>query len=270
MEHTRVIWAVTNSSYRMKFIIPVGGKSKTRAKQSLSQLMSNYKEVVDFDWDSASLTTNGKPMLQFNKEYWLPSKDGEQPEIETLGGDGPELSDTESLKYFSDKLKAVSKIPYSRFMYEDGGGDFAMEADGMIRDEIKFAKFINRLRSSFQEILVKPLWLQMCLKFPEFKEDAGFRTQIALRFNEENMFAELKQMEIMSKRLDFIGTMKDSLVKTDPLTMEESPYFDMEFLVDRYLKLSPDDKAANEAYKARNAAKEAEEPEPEDPMAMGM
>ena len=83
MEHTRVIWAVTNSSYRMKFIIPVGGKSKTRAKQSLAQLMSNYKEVVDFDWDSASLTTNGRPMLQFNKEYWLPSKDGESPEIET-------------------------------------------------------------------------------------------------------------------------------------------------------------------------------------------
>jgi hypothetical protein len=252
----------------MKFIIPVGGKSKTRAKQSLSQLMSNYKEVVDFDWDSASLTTNGKPMLQFNKEYWLPSKDGEQPEIETLGGEGPELSDTESLKYFSDKLKAVSKIPYSRFMYEDGGGDFAMEADGMIRDEIKFAKFIKRLRSSFQEILVKPLWLQMCLKFPEFKEDAGFKTQIALQFNEENMFAELKGMEIMSKRLDFIGTMKDSLVKTDPITMEETPYFDMDFLVDRYLKLSPDDKAANEAYKSRADAKKAAEPEPEDPMAM--
>jgi len=270
MEHTRVIWAVTNSSYRMKFIIPVGGKSKTRAKQSLSQLMSNYKEVVDFDWDSASLTTNGKPMLQFNKEYWLPSKDGEQPEIETLGGEGPELSDTESLKYFSDKLKAVSKIPYSRFMYEDGGGDFAMEADGMIRDEIKFGKFIKRLRSSFQEILVKPLWLQMCLKFPEFKDDPGFKTQIALQFNEENMFAELKSMEIMSKRLDFIGTMKDSLIKTDPITMEETSYFDMDFLVDRYLKLSPDDKAANEAYKARAAAKKAEEPESENPMMMGM
>jgi len=82
------------------------------------------------------------------------------------------------------------------------------------------------------------------------------------------MFAELKQMEIMTKRLDFIGTMKDSLIKTDPVTMEETPYFDMEFLVDRYLKLSPDDKAANEAYRARNAAKDAEEPEAEDPMAM--
>jgi len=267
MEHTRVIWAVTNSSYRMKFIIPVGGKSKTRAKQSLAQLMGNYKEVVDFDWDSATLATNGKPMLQFNKEYWLPSKEGESPEIETLGGEGPELSDTEALKYFNDKLKMVSKIPFNRFMYEDGGGDFNLAADGMIRDEIKFSKFIKRLRSSFQEILVKPLHIQMCLKFPEFKDDAGFKTQIAIQFNEENMFAELKQMEIMEKRLDFISTMQDSLMKTDPVTMEEMPYFDMEFLVDRYLKLSPDDKVSNEAYKQRQANIDAEEPDV-DPMAM--
>ena len=266
MEHTRVIWAVTNSSYRMKFVIPVGGKSKTRAKQSLAQLMGNYKEVVDFDWESASLHTNGKPMLQFNKEYWLPSKDGESPEIETLSSEGPELDDTEALKYFADKLKQVSKIPYSRFMYEDGGDDFTMAADGMIRDEIKFAKFIKRLRSSFQEVLVKPLWLQMCLKFPEFAEDPIFKTQIALQFNEENMFAELKQMEIMEKRLDFIGSMQDSLMKVDPMTMEEMPYFDMEFLVDGYLKLSPDDKAANLAYRARAKAAEAKEDDGDDEM----
>ena len=267
MEHTRVIWAVTNSSYRMKFVIPVGGKSKTRAKQSLAQLMGNYKEVVDFDWDSASLSTNGKPMLQFNKEYWLPSKDGDSPEIETLSNDGPDLSDTEALKYFSDKLKQVSKIPFSRFMYEDGGDQYSLAADGMVRDEIKFSKFITRLRSSFQEILVKPLWLQMCLKFPEFSTDPTFKTQIALRFEEENMFAEMKTMEIMQLRLDFIASMQDSLMKTDPLTMEEMPYFDMDFLVDKYLKLSPDDKAANKAYKQRKTSDDAEDGEI-DPMAM--
>ena len=268
MEHTRIIWAVTNASFRMKFVIPMGGKSKTRAKQSLAQLMNNYKEVVDFDWESGSLETDGKPMLQFSREYWLPSKEGETPEIDTLGGDGPDLSDTEALKYFTDKLKAVSKIPYSRFLYEDGGGDFNMAADGMIRDEIKFAKFVKRLRSSFQEILVKPLYLQMCLKYPEFVNDPQFKTQIALRFNEENMFAELKNMEIMERRLEFIGQMRDNLVTTDPMTMEEDHFFNQEFLVDKYLKLTPDDIAANAAYKAR-AEEETAGEEPEDPMGMG-
>jgi len=266
MEHTRVIWATTNSSFRMKFIIPVGGKSKTRAKQSLAQLMHSYKENVDFDWDSASLSTDGKPMLAFNKEYWLPSKEGESPEIETLGGDGPDLSDTEALKYFSDKLKQVSKIPYSRFLYEDGGGDFNMAADGMIRDEIKFSKFIKRLRSVFQEALVKPLYIQMCLKYPEFENDPQFKTQVALRFNEENVFAELKDMEIMEKRLDFIGNMRDSLMTTNQETMEEEYYFSLDYLVKRYLKLKDDDITANAAAKAKDAADDAGEEPAEDGM----
>ena len=153
-------------------------------------------------------------------------------------------------------------------MYEDGGGDFNLAADGMIRDEIKFSKFIKRLRSAFQEILVKPLYIQMCLKFPEFENDPQFRTQIALRFNEENMFAELKTMEIMERRLDFISTMRDNLMVTDPETMEEEYFFDLDFLVDKYLKLSPDDKAANDAYKARSKEDTADE-EPMDPMDMG-
>jgi hypothetical protein len=264
MEHTRVIWSVTNASFRMKFIIPVGGKSKTRAKQSLSQLMNSYKEQVDFDWDSASLSTDGKPMLQFSKEYWLPSKDGDSPEIETLGGEGPELNDTEALKYFSDKLKHVSKIPFNRFLYEDGGGEFNLAADGMIRDEIKFGKFIKRLRSTFQEILVKPLYLQICLKYPEFVDDPQFKTQVALRFNEENMFAEMKHMEIMEKRLEFIGSMRDSLMTTNQETMEEEYYFDQEYLVKKYLKLSDDEIRSNEAAKAAKAREEAEAPEDED------
>ena len=257
MEHTRVVWAVTNASFRMKFIIPVGGKSKTRAKQSLAQLMNSYKENVDFDWQSATLHTDGQPMLQFNKEYWLPSKEGESPEIETLGGDGPDLSDTEALKYFSDKLKHVSKIPYSRFLYEDGGGDFNLAADGMIRDEIKFSKFIKRLRSVFQEIMVKPLFIQMCLKYPEFSEDPQFKTQVALRFNEENMFAELKHMEIMERRLEFIGSMRDSLMTTNQETMEEEYYFEMEYLVKKYLKLTDDEIQANAAAKTRIDMEEA-------------
>ena len=268
MEHTRVIWAVTNASFRMKFIIPVGGKSKTRAKQSLAQLMNSYKETVDFDWESATLATDGKPMLQFSKEYWLPSKDGETPEIETLGGEGPDLSDTEALKYFSDKLKHVSKIPYSRFLYEDGGGDFNLAADGMIRDEIKFGKFIKRLRSVFQEIMVKPLYIQMCLKYPEFTNDPQFKTQVALRFNEENVFAELKTMEIMERRLEFIGSMRDSLMTTNQETMEEEYYFDQEYLVKKYLKLTDDEIRANNAAKSKQAKDDAEAPEPEDPFAM--
>ena len=247
MEHTRVIWAVTNASFKTKFIIPVGGKSKTRAKQSLAQLMNSYREVVDFDYQSGEIKTNGKPMMPFNKEYWLPSKDGEEPQIESVGGDGPELGDTESLRYFSDKLKSVSKIPFSRFDKE-GGDTYSMDASGMMRDEIKFGKFIGRLRSIFQEILVKPLYLQMCINHPELEKDMSFRAGLGLDYVKDNVFEEMKNIELQTKRVDFIGNMKTQLSIMDS-EMNEIPYFDLGWLIKRYGGFTREDLKANRKAK---------------------
>ncbi len=249
MENTRIIWAVSNASFKTKFIIPVGGKSKTRAKQSLSSLMTNYREVVDFDYDTGEIQTNGKPMIPFNKEYWLPSKDGEQPEIETIGGDGPDLGDTESLKYFADRLKVASKIPFSRFDRE-GSSTYDMEASGALRDEIKFGKFIDRLRSIFQEILVKPLYLQMILNHPELKNDVYFKSHLGLDFVKDNVFEEMKNMELATKRVDFIGNMKTQLSTMDA-EMQEIPYFDLGWLIKRYGGFTKEDLRQNKRAKER-------------------
>lgn len=250
METTRIIWAVTNASFKTQFTIPVGGKSKTRAKQSLAQLMNNYRETVDFDYESGEIQTNGKPMMPFNKEYWLPSKDGETPEISTIGGDGPDLGDTESLKYFADKLKVASKIPFSRFD-KDSPSTYDMDASGMMREEIKFAKFVSRLRSIWQEILVKPLYLQMCLNHPELKNDVAFKAGLGLNFVKDNVFEELKEMELQSKRVDFIGNLKTQLSTMDA-EMTEIPYFDLGWLIKRYGGFTQDDLKANERAKKRS------------------
>lgn len=249
MEHTRIIWAVTNSSFKTQFIIPVGGKSKTRAKQSLAQLMNSYREVVDFDYESGEIQSNGKPMMPFNKEYWLPSKDGESPEISTIGGDGPDLGDTESLKYFSDKLKVASKIPFSRFD-RDGGSTYDIEASGMLRDEIKFSKFIDRLRSIFQEILIKPVYIQMCINNPELKNDVSFKSGLGLNYVKDNVFEEIKEMELQSRRVDFIGNLKTQLSTMDS-DMNEIPYFDLGWLIKRYGGFTREDLKSNERAKKR-------------------
>ena len=249
METTRIIWAVSNASFKTQFIIPVGGKSKTRAKQSLTSLMNSYREVVDFNYDSGEIQTNGKPMIPFNKEYWLPSKDGEQPEISTVGNDGPDLGDTESLKYFADKLKIASKIPFSRFD-KDGGSNYDMEANGMLRDEIKFGKFIGRLRSIYQEILLKPVYLQMILNHNELKDDVSFKSGLGLKFVKDNVFEEMKEMELQTRRVDFIGNMKTQLATMGP-DMEEIPYFDLGWLIRRYGGFTKDDIKANKRAKER-------------------
>lgn len=243
MEHSRIIWAVTNSSFKMKFVIPVGGKSKTRAKQSLAQLMNNYREVVNFDTQSGEIQTNGKPMMQFHKEYWLPSKDGEQPEIDTLANQGPNLSDTESLQWFSDKLKLASKIPFSRFD-KDSPATYEMAAEGMNKEEIKFSKFINRLRSIFQEILVKPLYLQICLNHPELEDDTNFKGNLTIKYNKDNVFEELKQMELASKKIDFISQVRSSLTEQDK-DMNDVPYFSLNFLIKKYGGFTEEDLKKN-------------------------
>jgi hypothetical protein len=247
MEHSRVIWATVNASFKTKFVIPVGGKSKTRARQSLGVLMQNYREQIDFDSDSGELKVNGKPMMPFNKEYWLPSGEAGEPTIETIGNDGPDLSDTEALKYFREKLIKVSKIPLSRFDMESPPS-WEMNAEGMTRDEIKFGRFITRIRSVFQEILVKPLWIQMCLDFPELKDDDSFKAQIGIKYNKYNIFEEMKEIEILQKRLDFVTAMKDGLVETDA-NMNEVKYFASEFLIQRFLGLSSEDLRLNKKLK---------------------
>jgi len=247
MEHSRVIWATVNSSFKTKFVIPVGGKSKTRAKQSLGVLMQNYREQIDFDSDSGELKVNGKSMMPFNKEYWLPSGDAGEPTIETIGNDGPDLSDTDALKYFREKMLKVSKIPLSRFDMESPPS-WELNAEGMTRDEIKFGRFVTRLRSVFQEIIVKPLWIQMCLDFPELKEDDAFKSQIGISYNKLNIFEEMKEIEILQKRLDFVTAMKDGLVEQDA-NMNDIKYFSSEFLIQRFLGMSQDDLRLNKRLK---------------------
>ena len=252
MEHTRVIWAVTNSSYKMKFVIPVGGKSKTRAKQSLSQLMHNYREDISFNNESGELKINGKPQMQFSKQFWLPSKDGESPEIETLGGEGPDISDTEALRYFVGKFRDATKIPYNRFDKENPVG-YELAAEGVMRDEIRFSKFIARLRSKFRDIIIKPVYNQIILNHPELENDESFRVGLNLVFHKENVFEEMKQYELMQRRIDTITALKDSLTEQDA-DMNDIPIFDLRFLVDKilidnYLNISREDMEQNDKYK---------------------
>lgn len=248
MEATRIIWAVTNASYKTQYIIPVGSVQSPRGRQTLAQAMANYKELVDFDWDSGEIKTNGRPMLQFYKDIFMASEGGETPQIQNLGGDGPEISDTETLKYFRDKLRQASKIPFTRFEREQGEGQYSMSAEGIAREEIRFSKFITRLRALFQEILIKPLYIQMCLKHPEILNDMNFRVNMSLDYNKDSVFEENKEIELLQKKSDFIASLMSSITEHDD-EGNEIPFFDLDFVVHRWMGLSDEDLKLNQRYK---------------------
>lgn len=248
MEATRIIWAVTNASYKTQYIIPVGSVQSVRGRQTLAQAMNSYKEIVDFDWDSGEIHTNGRPMLQFYKDIFMASEGGETPQIQNIGNDGPEISDTETLKYFRDKLRQASKIPASRFEKEQGEGVFTLTADGIAREEIRFSKFIARLRSVFQEILIKPLYIQMCLKHPEIQTDMNFRVNMGLDYYKDSVFEQNKEIELLQKQSDFISSIMSSMVERDA-EGNETPYFDFDFIVRKYFGMSDEDLKLNQRYK---------------------
>lgn len=248
IEQAQLIWTITNSSYKMKFTIPVKGMNKTMGMQTLSSAMNRYKEDIKFISDTGEITINGQSTMPFNKEYWFPESDSGTPEIDTIGGDGPELNDNDQLKYFKNNLYKISKIPLSRFDQESGETWFGADATSVARTEIDFARFVNRLRNQFAQIILKPLKLQLALSIPELQDNKAFLEAVSLQYKSYNLFEEMMEMELMQKRVEFIQTMKESMVDMD-VEGNEIKYFSSKFLVQRYLKYSSEDIKLNKKLK---------------------
>ena len=248
MEHTRIIWNVMNASFRLKMTIPVGSRSPQKAKETLGELMNMYKEDIKLNTDSGELSINGRPNLQFYKNYLFPVQGGESPKVETINSGGPNLNVIDAVVYFFNKLKADSNIPFNRFAARSGGtvGTYKIGAESAERDEIRYNKFINRIRSIYQEILLKPLWIQMTLDHPELEGDTVFRTQLGLKFNSDNQFGESKEIEQLIKKIDFIAGLSEIKEKKGE---EELPYFSQDFLIDKFLGLTNEDRRVNLIYK---------------------
>ncbi|MBR4624047.1 MAG: portal protein [Alphaproteobacteria bacterium] len=271
MESTRIIWAVSNASFKTMFTIPVENNSN-RGRQTLAETMHSYREIVDFNWESGEIMSNGKPMMPFNKEYWFPSVNGESPQVSTLGGDGPDLADTEALKYFKMKLWQASKVPFSRFDVDQGRGQYAMTTESMQREEIKFANFVNRLRSIFKEILIKPIYIQLCLLHQEYINDTNFRNTLALKYVNDNVFTEKREIELIQQKADFIGSIMQTFVTQDA-EGNEQPYWDLDYLIRRFGGFTNEDlennakiqevkKLVKEGYKEKDAEKIADGEDP--------
>lgn len=254
VEQAQVIWTVTQSSFKTLFTIPVGQMNRAKGMQTLASAMNRYKEDISFNVDTGELMVNGKPNLPFNKEYWLPQNESGRPEIETLVDNGPMLNDSDQIKYFENKLQKMSKIPISRFDREAGATWFGTDPTQALREEIDFARYIIRLRNTFAIIMLKPLRIQLALSFPDIKNDKRILNSVSLRWNSYNLFEEMMNIEVMTKRIEFIASMKDSLVETDN-EGNDIPFFAMKFLIQKYLKMSEADLDLNEKLKLEEKLK---------------
>lgn len=244
IEHSKVIWHVMNAPIRLQTKVPTGSKSFQKAQEDVKEFMNLLKEDVFFNGDTGELTVDGKPNILFYKNYVTPINDQQQSvSIEALSYPGPNLSSSELLGYFTKKLKMDSKIPYSRWEGQSGMGAFTLNAEGITREEVRYQKFIKRLRSAFSEMLIKPWYIQMCLDFPDLKEDYKFKNSIGVSYHNDNVFEEIKEKDLEAKRLaSFVA--KKGILRDDG-----TPYFSTEYLIRKELRLTEDEIEANKKWK---------------------
>lgn len=242
IEQAQILWTFNNGIYRLKYTIPVKGMSKPIAAQTLRSAMHQFKEKTTFNSETGEMKSGVNQA--YTKDYWLPESDAGSPNIETISGDGPELNDSDQLNFFRKNIYRMSKIPMSRFDQDSGESWFGTDATSYARAEIDFGRYVARLRTVFSEILIKPMLIQLCIDVPEIVGNSEILNSIQLEYKSYNVFENLMEQELMQKSVDFIQSMKDSLVDTDA-NGNEVKFFSNEMLVRKYLKWSEDDLKLN-------------------------
>ena len=247
LEQTKIMFNIINATLYQEFKIPIKGLSRQKAEEQIGQLIHDYSEEVEWDETLGTLTLNGSKHLPFNKQIWFPEGDAGSPSMELKSPQGHDLNEDGMLKWFHQALKRASKIPLNRFEGESGGGNLVTDAAEMTRDEIKFHNFIGRLRANFRELIVKPIKLQMLIEFPELIEDEMFLNQIDVIFYSNQVFEEWKKLGNLEKKAGIVGTLLGVM-------NGEKPYFHIEYIMDHIFKLTPEEKAENQKYWAKDAS----------------
>jgi len=199
MEDAIVIYRMARAPERRLFYIDVGNLPKQKAEQYLRDTMARYRTKISYDQSTGEIRDD-KRYMSMLEDYWLPRREGGRgTEVSTLPG-GQNLGQLEDLKYFQDKLYRSLNVPISR---QDAGSGFQIgKSDNIMRDEVKFAKFVGRLRKRFSALFMDFLKTQLVLKgVVSPKEFDSMREHIQFDFIYDNHFAELREMEIMQNRL---------------------------------------------------------------------
>jgi hypothetical protein len=230
IEDATVIYRISRAPERRIFYIDVGNLPKLKAEQYLRDIMVKYKNKLVYDANTGEVRDDRK-FLSMMEDFWLPRREGGKgTEITTLPG-GQNLGELEDVKYFEKKLYKSLNVPISRLDPNSSG--FSLGRVGEItRDELKFSKFVGRLRSKFSDLFDQCLRAQCVLKgICTAEEWNEFKEHIHYNFIKDNNFTELKEAELMQQRLTLLGSV-------DPYT---GRYFSQAWIQRNVLRLNDDE-----------------------------
>ena len=218
IEDSLVIYRLSRAPERRIFYIDVGNLPKMKAEQYLREVMNRYRNKLVYDSATGEVRDDRKHMSML-EDFWLPRREGGRgTEITTLPG-GQNLGELEDVKYFQKKLYKSLNIPLSRLEQESS---FTIgRTNEITRDELKFAKFVGRLRKKFSELFHDLLKTQLVLKGIMTLEDWDeLKENIQYDYIFDNHFTELKNNELLTERLNSVGLMEPYIGK----------YFSVEYI----------------------------------------
>lgn len=229
LEDASVIYTITRAPERRIFYVDVGNLPKAKAEQYLHDMMARHKNRVTYDPSTGEVRDDRK-MMTMTEDYWFPRREGNRStEVETLAS-GTGLGEDRNLPYFQNKLYKSLNVPVARLqpetMYSFGRGS------EITREELKFSKFVRRLRARFSIIFDRCLERQLVLKGIMSPEDwASVRDTVRYDFIKDNFFEELKETEILREKLN-------TLNEVEPLV---GKYFSREWIIKHVLFMSDDE-----------------------------
>ena len=211
LEDANVVYTLTRAPERRVFYVDVGNLPKAKAEQYLYDMMARHKNKVVYDPATGEVKDDRK-MMTMTEDYWFPRREGNRTtEVDTLPSSGS-LSDNESLMYFQTKLYKAMNVPVARLqpetMYTFG------RTSEITREELKFSKFIQRVRTRFSILFDRCLEKQLILKgviSPDEWKD--IQDKIRYDFMKDNFFEELKQAEILREKLNTLRDIEDHVGK---------------------------------------------------------
>jgi hypothetical protein len=202
IEDSLVIYRLSRAPERRIFYIDVGNLPKQKAEQYLRDVMSRYRNKLVYDSSTGEVRDDKKHMSML-EDFWLPRREGGRgTEITTLPG-GQNLGEITDIKYFQEKLYRSLNVPSSRIGGE-GGFNLGRSSE-ILRDEVKFSKFVGRLRKRFSAMFNDMLKTQLILKNIITPQDWEIMSEhIQYDFMYDNHFAELKEAELLNERLSMV------------------------------------------------------------------
>ena len=230
IEDSLVIYRLSRAPERRIFYIDVGNLPKVKAEQYLRDVMARYRNKLVYDASTGEIRDDKKHMSML-EDFWLPRREGGRgTEITTLPG-GQNLGELKDVEYFKKKLYNSLNLPPSRLTDDNKGFNLGKTTE-VLRDELKFTKFIGRLRKRFSELFNDILKTQLILKgviAPEDWEDMEEHIQYDFLF--DNHFNELKEQEMMLQRMNLVAQMDPFLGK----------YFSVDYIRRQVLQQSDKD-----------------------------